>query len=75
MGRGRSEASDRLTEAAYQILKAIHPCSVRAVCYQLFVRGDIANMGKNETNKVSRNLRDAREWGIIPWEWIVDDTR
>ena len=75
MGRGRSDASYRLTEAAYQILYLIHPCSVRAVCYQLFVKGYIANMGKNETNKVSRNLRDAREWGIIPWDWIVDDTR
>ena len=75
MGRGRSDASYQLTEAACRILAAIHPCSVRAVCYQLFVQGRIANMGKNETNKVSRNLRDAREWRIIPWEWIVDDTR
>ena len=75
LGRGRADASDRLTAAAYRILREIHPCSVRAVCYQLFVQGFIANMGKNETNKVSRNLRDAREWDIIPWDWIIDETR
>src|SRR3989442_11072133 len=32
-------------------------------------------MKKNETNKVGRQLTDAREAGSIPWEWIVDETR
>ena len=75
MGRGRSGASYRLTEAAYQILEAIHPCSVRAVCYQLFIRGEIPSMSKNDTNRVGTNLKNAREEGLIPWSWIVDETR
>ena len=32
-------------------------------------------MGTNSTKKVSRLLTDMREDGIIPWEWIVDDSR
>ena len=32
-------------------------------------------MARNNTSKVSRLLRIAREEGTIPWEWIVDETR
>jgi hypothetical protein len=32
-------------------------------------------MGKNSTNRVSRQLVDAREQGLIPWGWIVQETR
>ena len=32
-------------------------------------------MSKAETNKVSMQLVWAREQNIIPWEWIVDETR
>ncbi|MFX1766161.1 hypothetical protein PWP93_26945 [Paraburkholderia sp. A1RI-2L] len=32
-------------------------------------------MGKNEAGKVSRLLARARESGVIPWHWIVDETR
>jgi hypothetical protein len=37
--------------------------------------GLIDSMSKAETNKVSTQLVWAREHGIIPWEWIVDETR
>ena len=62
-------------EAAKRILKAIQPCSVRAVCYQLFNAKLIPDMSKNSTNAISRQLARAREEGIIPWAWIVDETR
>ena len=75
MGRGRSERSDQLVDAAYEILQEIQPCSVRAVCYRLFVARVIDSMKTNETARVSRNLVWARESGAIPWEWIVDETR
>jgi hypothetical protein len=75
MGRGKSRASVRLIAAAADILEAIQPASVRAVCYQLFNHKLIPSMAKNETNKVSTQLRDAREHGVIPWGWIVDETR
>jgi hypothetical protein len=37
--------------------------------------GMITNMSKGSTGKVSKQLVYARENGIIPWEWIVDETR
>ncbi len=74
-GRGKSARSLRLIEAARDILEEIQPASVRAVCYQLFNAKLIASMAKGETNRVSTQLRDARETGVIPWSWIVDETR
>ena len=48
---------------------------MRAVCYQLFNAKLIPDMSKNSTNSISRQLARAREDGVIPWEWIVDETR
>jgi len=73
--RGKSDKSIHLILAARIILEEIHPSSVRGVCYQLFNRKLIADMSKNSTNRVSRQLLWAREQGIIPWKWIVDETR
>ena len=73
--RGKSQASKYLIEVSYQILAEIQPASVRAVCYRLFTMGMITNMSKGSTGKVSKQLVYARENGIIPWEWIVDETR
>ena len=57
------------------LLAAIRPASVRAVAYQMFVRGLIPSMAKTHTNTVSHDLTVARERKIIPWEWVVDETR
>ena len=75
MGRGKAQASWNLIAAARAILEEIQPASVRAVCYQLFTRKLIRSMDKTETNRVSVHLRDAREAKVIPWDWIVDETR
>lgn len=75
MGRGRSKHTIALVQAAYEILAEIQPASVRAVCYKLFVRQLIPSMLKQQTDKVSGYLVTAREEGVIPWEWIVDETR
>jgi hypothetical protein len=37
--------------------------------------GLIPSMAKSETNRVSRLLTQAREQDLIPWDWIVDETR
>ena len=74
-GRGKSQKSLALTQAAKDILSEIQPASVRAVCYRLFTAGLIPNMSKNSTSKVSKQLVWARESGLIPWHWIVDETR
>jgi hypothetical protein len=74
-GRSKSQKSLDLVSTAAEILQEIQPASVRGVCYRLFVAGLIPDMSKNSTGKVSKQLVWAREQGVIPWEWIVDETR
>lgn len=75
MPRGKAIRNIALIEAAEQILAEIQPCSVRAVCYRLFSAGVIESMEVKHTARVSRQLVEARERGVIPWGWIVDETR
>jgi hypothetical protein len=75
MGRGKSRQVLELVAGAKAILEQIQPATVRAVCYRLFVAGVTGSMTKAETNRVSRHLTWAREAGIIPWSWVVDETR
>ena len=75
MGRGKSRETIALISAARTILSEIQPASVRAVCYRLFTMGVIASMSKSETNRVSTQLTWARENRVVPWSWIVDETR
>jgi hypothetical protein len=75
-GRGLAKRTIALIEACAAILEEIQPTSVRGVCYQLFVRGrQIPNMSIRETKRISGVLTKAREHGVIPWEWVVDETR
>jgi hypothetical protein len=74
-GRGKATKSLELISAAYEILDEIQPATVRAVCYRLFVAGLIPSMAKSVTNGVGQQLVWAREQGLIPWDWIVDETR
>ncbi len=74
-GRGMSRANLDLIEHGRRILAEIQPTTVRGVAYQLFTRGLIENMGDKCVRNVSRMLVIAREKEIIPWEWIVDETR
>ena len=74
-GRGPAQKTLVLTAAIVGILEEIQPASVRAVCYRLFVAGHIANMSKGQTDRVSRVLVAAREAGLVPWEWVVDENR
>jgi hypothetical protein len=73
--RGKSKASLALIEAMYGIAKATQPITGRGVGYKLFSRGLIPSMGRKDMQRVYRLLKDAREDGTIPWEWIVDETR
>jgi hypothetical protein len=75
MPRGKTAETLAFIEACYNILAEIQPASVRATAYQLFVRHLLASMEKTCTNKVSTQLVYAREHGIVPWEWIVDEAR
>ena len=43
--------------------------------YQLFVRRLPPSREKTHTSKAGTQLVCAREQGIVPWEWIVDEAR
>src|SRR5262249_45822645 len=73
--RGMSQQSLDLIEAMYTITAAIQPVTGRGVGYKLFTADLIPSMVRPEMKRVYRLLLIAREQGIIPWEWIVDETR
>jgi len=74
-GRGMARASLELIEAMRVEAEAAQPITGRGIGYKLFVRGLIPSMGQSDMQKVYRLLKEARERGMIPWEWIVDETR
>jgi len=74
-GRGMAQRSLELIEAMCAVTRDAHPITGRGVGYKLFTRGLIGSMAKSEMQRVYRLLREARERGQIPWEWIVDETR
>jgi hypothetical protein len=65
----------QLLAACIAIIEEVQPITVRGVCYRLFVGGHIDSMAVKNTQRISRLLTHAREDGLIPWEWIVDDSR
>jgi hypothetical protein len=74
-GRGMAQRSLDLIEAMRDIAEAMQPITGRGVGYKLFTRGLTSSMSRSEVARVYRLLLIAREQGIIPWEWIVDETR
>jgi hypothetical protein len=66
---------EELRQACIDIAASIQPCSVRAICYQLFTRKLIASMSKKHTDRISDLTARLRERGALPWTWIVDPTR
>ena len=74
-GRGMAQRSLDLIAAMYAKAKAAQPITGRGIGYKLFTAGLIASMGRAEMQRVYRLLKEARERGHIPWEWIVDETR
>jgi hypothetical protein len=73
--RGRSQRSIDLIDAMYAAAEAAQPITGRGIGYKLFTAGLIPSMARNEMQRVYRLLKEAREEGTIPWEWIVDETR
>jgi hypothetical protein len=74
-GRGMAQRSLDLIDAMCDIAEAMQPITGRGVGYKLFIQKLTESMSKGEMAKVYRLLGIAREQGIIPWEWIVDETR
>jgi hypothetical protein len=64
-----------LIEAMRVITEKTQPITGRGVGYKLFTAGLIPLMARSEMQRVYRLLKEAREQGTIPWNWIVDETR
>jgi hypothetical protein len=74
-GRGMAQRSLDLIEAMHAAAEAAQPITGRGIGYKLFAQGLIPSMARSEMQRVYRLLKEARERGHIPWEWIVDETR
>jgi hypothetical protein len=74
VGRGMAQESLDLIETMKVLAKPAQPITGRGVGYKLFSHGLIPEV-ESEMQRVYRLLRIARERGIIPWEWIVDENR
>jgi hypothetical protein len=73
--RGQSKKSVELIEAMRSITEVAQPITGRGVGYKLFTAGLMPSMGRADMQRVYRLLKEAREQNIIPWEWIVDESR
>jgi hypothetical protein len=73
--RGRAQRSLDLINAMWAAARDAKPITGRGIGYKLFTAGLIPSMAKNEMQRVYRLLKEAREEGMIPWGWIVDETR
>jgi hypothetical protein len=70
-----AQASLALIDAMFAAAQTAHPITGRGIGYKLFTGGLIPSMEKPSMQRVYRLLKEARERGIIPWDWIVDETR
>jgi len=71
--RGKADATINALAHMYEIVAETKPITGRGVGYRLLNRGVITTMAN--MNAVYVQLVCAREEGLIPWDWIVDETR
>jgi len=85
MKKNRQSKIGRLRDALLQLLNeherdaAGLPTSARFLFYELVQRGILSKerkeRGRRPDQDMSDALTDLRERGLVPWEWIVDETR
>src|SRR5262249_51494174 len=73
--RGMARQSLELIYAMYAAARAAQPITGRGIGYKLFTAGLIPSVERANMQRVYRLLKEGREQGLIPWEWIVDETR
>jgi hypothetical protein len=73
--RGRNKSTLRLIEAMRNVADEMHPITGRGIGYKLFTAKLIDSMSTSDMSSVYRALKLAREDGVIPWDWIIDETR
>jgi hypothetical protein len=66
---------ESLKAGIYDIVAEQHPVNVRQVYYQAVVRGLIAKTEAEYGNAISRLMLEMRRDGVLPYPWVVDNTR
>ncbi len=65
----------RVEEAILASAAAGHPLSNRQLYYELLAAGVLEKKSQSNENLVSDISTNARRAGLVPWEYIVDETR
>lgn len=74
--RRRTNAElDRIRDAIYETLETDHPQTIRGCFYQLTTKGAIEKTEREYKGTVVRLLVQMRIDGIVPFDWISDNTR
>lgn len=68
------EQMESARRAIYAVLQATHPMTLRGLFYQLVSRAAIAKTEQAYEN-LGRILCKLRKDRIIPWSWVIDNTR
>lgn len=75
LGRGKSAATIVLGDAAHDVLaRSAYAMTLRQLYYALVSIGAIPKI-EPAYAKFKRVMRELREDGTVPWEWLVDHTR
>ncbi len=64
-----------IREGLYHILEQDNPQTIRGLFYQAVTRGLVPKTEAAYKNTVIRLMGDMRKDGIIPYEWVADNTR
>jgi hypothetical protein len=75
VGRGMAKESLDLIQAMYEAARKAQPITGRGIGYKLFVAKLIPSMSRDDMQRVYRLPRIGREKEMVPWDWIVDETR
>ena len=75
MVRGRAAATLELADAAHDVLAASpYAMTLRQLYYALISTGALPKV-EAAYGRLKRVMRELREDGTVPWEWLVDHTR
>lgn len=74
-GRRSFEQMVELKAWIYHVCRLHQPLTVRQAFYRLVVANVIPKTQNQYDNTVVEQIKQMREGGVIPWSWIVDNTR
>src|SRR5262249_22900228 len=74
-GRGLGRRALELIEELRTTVAAIQPVTGPGGGSKRCTVGLIRSRARKEVQRVYRVLKEARERELIPWDWIVDETR